>query len=284
MGYQGYCINLDRDTLRRTRVEAELARIGGLGRYRRFPGVDGATCGISSPQLQPGEIGCFLSHLGVLEQHLGDPVHVHVIEDDVIFAGCALPAIDQTLLQGALEVFDILFLDILMPPHAEGVGYFKGLYDEVKEASQAAPGPLPLFRVVDLVGTDFYCTASYLVSARALSKVSALLRAHLDKGLMHPVDIVIRNAVHRGQLRAGCLFPFVTSLDLETTMISSIDGRAHGPFKHRHWAAMRQSFFVDCDLEAVLRFLPEESRCEAGDPHSSLLLSAFKGLLLGGGR
>ena len=62
-----------------------------------------------------------------------------------------------------------------------------------------------------------------------------------------PVDILFRQAVQAGQLRAGCFFPFVSTIDLIQSEASTInESRPHDSVLMT--ALLRYSFFVDRDL------------------------------------
>ncbi len=105
-----WLINLPRATVRRERMEAQLANLALP--YTLFPGVDGraeearllANTDIAAfrrnmgREILIGGIGCYHSHLGVWEAFLdaGAPVAL-VLEDDVVFHADFLPAIRLAL-------------------------------------------------------------------------------------------------------------------------------------------------------------------------------------------
>lgn len=99
-----YVINLDRSPERLEAVTRSAEKSGIA--LKRVPAVDGALLPKSDPAIvdvagfrrfhgkhpQPGEIGCYLSHLRALEQIRdgADPVAV-IIEDDVVFKADFVP-------------------------------------------------------------------------------------------------------------------------------------------------------------------------------------------------
>jgi GR25 family glycosyltransferase involved in LPS biosynthesis len=86
MRYVGHCINLDRSPDRRAAMKAQLARLNPAGRYHRFLAVDGNPLGIPSPDLAPMQTGCFTSHYLLLQMHLDQADHLHIVEEDAVLA------------------------------------------------------------------------------------------------------------------------------------------------------------------------------------------------------
>jgi Glycosyltransferase family 25 (LPS biosynthesis protein) len=84
-----YCINLDRATKRWQRVTEQFAKLGILGRVRRFPAIETPT---------NHHIGCALSHRMVIEEARRQGLdNVLVFEDDVIFTRTAREDLAQSL-------------------------------------------------------------------------------------------------------------------------------------------------------------------------------------------
>jgi glycosyl transferase, family 25 len=81
-------INLDRDTDRLAHMQAELARLGLP--FERFPALRGDALPTDlaryfpfGAQLSPGEIGCYASHLAIMQRVAVGQAPVLVLEDDV---------------------------------------------------------------------------------------------------------------------------------------------------------------------------------------------------------
>ena len=116
MDYAGVYINLDRSTERRAAMEAQIAQHGLTGVYRRFSGADGNILGVSTTLTTTGEIGCFTSHYLVCRDHVDCAKHLHVVEDDTIFAGIMGRTIKAVISSAFMEQYDILFLDSMIDP------------------------------------------------------------------------------------------------------------------------------------------------------------------------
>src|ERR1700761_1448299 len=96
MAVRGFYINLDRSPDRRAQIEAELEKLAGIGAYERFAAVDGHASPLRPEFGFRGMLGCFLSHLGVLEANRdqGGDDWLHVIEDDALVSRLAAPVIE----------------------------------------------------------------------------------------------------------------------------------------------------------------------------------------------
>lgn len=96
----------------------------------------------------------------------------------------------------------------------------------------------------------FAAFQSLVVGEKSIDRVTALYRQELANGPKTPVDIFIKNAVLKGQLRAVCVFPFVTSLRLEDHMNSTIaaEGERSSEPSIMVMAVLRYLFFLGRDL------------------------------------
>ncbi len=246
--YHGLYINLDRSPARREAMEAQLEALGLAGRYARFPAVDGATLGRRESRISPGETGAFASHMAVLAQApRGGPVHI--LEDDALLSGHVRPVIEEAIAAGLFERFDILFTDTLLAPH---LGMLKGLKAIMDRLALPPLQPLKLsdLQVIDLAAENFSCVTSYVVAPAAMARLSALYRAEWEAGPNTQIDLFIRNCVRAGRLRAGLLFPFVTSFRLEEAADSTVGaGVATARPSVMVLAVLRYLFFVGRDLE-----------------------------------
>jgi GR25 family glycosyltransferase involved in LPS biosynthesis len=259
VAYLGYYINLDRSADRRAAMETQLARLDPPARYQRFPAVDGNPRGIVSDTLTDADIGCLTSHYLLLHAHRNGDRHLHVIEDDAVLASRATHFVEQIIESGTLEQNDILFTSTVL---SEKLEFFAGFYQEIRDAwriniDRAPNGTATGVRfgaVPYLAGME-----SYLVNRRSIGLVCDIIARDLDSGTHKPIDLMLRGAAERGELRAQCLFPFITSV-LPGAFSSTREPRDNKHLSIFAMELLRHSFFVECDLPAALaladRLLP----------------------------
>lgn len=255
MSYQGLYINLDRCTERRAAMEAELMRYGLTQHYKRLRGADGNEANIHSPLANAGEIGCFLSHIGALREGMKTGEHLHIVEDDTLFAACTAPTLEWALSSGVADAYDILYTDIAMPLANDSYRLFKNMFDRCVKRDAGGTIIGAEFQAIDLSSVEFLTTSSYLVHKKSLKKLHALYEEEYAAGLRLPIDLFFRNHAKVGSLKIGCLFPFVTSARVEETLTSTVRLR---PDASRRFTAAnlgRYSFFVGCDWDECQRLL-----------------------------
>jgi GR25 family glycosyltransferase involved in LPS biosynthesis len=275
--YAGFYVNLDRSTERRARVEAEIARHATGQAYQRVAAVDGQTFNLPSERLRRGEVGCFLSHLFLLQKKLDSDCHLHVVEDDVVFSRFTVPGIASLIGSGALDHFDIVFTDTVAQPSSRDFAKYKALHDRcvTRDANGAIVGVQPA--IVDY----FASTMSFVVNRRSIAKVVDVLSRSLSQGARLPIDLALRGAAIDGKLRLGTLFPFVTSFRLDELVGNTIARPDRDLLSRLLLQSARHSFFVDCDHRATLqsarKLLSEAgtdvdcASADAKDPHQQLL-------------
>jgi len=246
--YTGFYVNLDRSTERRARVETEIGRDAPAQRYERVAAVDGETVNLPSQRLRRGEVGCFLSHLFLLQKKLDSDCHLHVVEDDVVFSRFTVPAVGSLVESGALDRFDILFTDTIAQPSRRDFARYKALYDRCVERDGAGN----IVRVRPAVVDYYASTMSYVVNRRSISKVVDVLTRSLSQGATLPIDLALRGAAVEGQLRLGALFPFVTSFRLDELVGNTIARPDRDLLSRLLLQLARHSFFVGCDHRATL--------------------------------
>jgi len=144
---------------------------------------------------------------------------VHILEDDAVLSSSVRPVIEQAIAQNLFEQFDVVFTDTFVPPHLGMLKFVKTTFDELPASR---PLDLANLKVVDLANQNFSCLTSYIVAPKAIDRVLALYQQEIALGPRAPVDLFLRAAVNAGQLRAGCLFPFVTSFDLDEVAKSTL--------------------------------------------------------------
>lgn len=184
-------INLDAATARRHRTEKHFAETAPAGvPLFRMSAI--AAAGDAPDPTKAAEAACFASHVGAIRQHHDERSHLLVLEDDVTLSHRAFEAPSL-----AAQGWDILFLDV-------AVGDLR-LWSALEQERKSLGARI---RFLDLSGFAFASAAAYVVNARSKERV---LSALPDK-IHRPYDLVLRDLVHAGKLRACLTFPFLTTI------------------------------------------------------------------------
>lgn len=275
--YRGLYINLDRSTDRRGEMERQFAALGLADRYRRFAALEGGAPGAASgAALAPGEVGCFRSHVAALESARDERRFVHVVEDDILVSRDLAPYLDEAIGAGRLDGFDVLLTDMYVSCDLRLIKMLASKYAEAMETGR------PRFSIMNLGKLrSFASMTSYLVNPAAIARLLDLYRREMAAGPRQPVDLFLRDQVAAGALRAGCVFPFLTSVKLERIAGNVITGRQADPRSALVMACIRYSFYVERDLDSyagpILRDAvgPEAADAVVGNTHRDFLLRAF---------
>ena len=275
--YRGLYINLDRSVERRERLEAQLSTTGLAGQYARLTAVDGTIVQAPTSLVKPAELGCFLSHMRALDLARSWGVPVHVLEDDTILSPHLRLVIEDAIVSKLFDHFDIVYTDTFVHCEPFMLKWMKSVFDGV---SARRPLRLADLQVIDLSKQSFAGATSYIVGPRAAERIFALLRQEIATGPKIAFDLFLRDQVLAGRLRAACVFPFLTSIRLETVNRSTLRGqdpRIDDP-SVAVMAALRYSFFIDRDLENVAKpYLDAATKLAAAksDLHREFLLQAI---------
>jgi GR25 family glycosyltransferase involved in LPS biosynthesis len=267
VSYAGIYINLDRSTGRRAAMESQLARHGLADRYQRFSAADGNTLGLPT-SLSNSEMGCLISHYLVCRDNLETGKHLHVVEDDVMFSRAMDKTIGLIVASGLMDKYDILFLDTVVDPLAGGLPFreYKALYDQCIIRDERGNATKVNFKSIEYIATS----TSYLLNCRSIKKILSVYDGVLAGGAKDAVDIMLRKKGQSGALRVGCLFPFLTSIRLDD-VTSTITGRNSDDRSALAINLARHSFFIDCDMHALLDYAEKVRPPPATEPHYRLL-------------
>ena len=273
MSWSGFYINLDRSTDRDARMRAQLEALSLEGNYARFPAVDGAEqTGVSSRR-SAGEVGCFLSHLGLLRQNLGGD-HLHVLEDDAILSGRTASVIERIIANGVLDEYDIIMTDAHVGGNLATVIHFKKIVAaSLQGESRQGDGSLNI-KIIDISNQDFATTSSYLVNRNSVAKICGLLASEVAAGMRAPVDLLLRWLANNGHLRVGLTMPLVTTVPLHNITPSTI----HTPdedIMRLSSTLVRRALYVECDAEASLREAAQYAN-PSTDGRDELIFAAIK--------
>ena len=214
--YHGLYINLDRSTARRDGMEKQLDRLGLSPFYARFPAIDGAS--LNSPRSRSaGRERLFPVALSsALERTATRPVRPHSRGRRGLSSSMR-PVIEQAIAQNVFEQFDVLFTDTFVPPHL-GMLKFEVVLRRpsdfaAAQARRSQSGRLgePEFLLHDVV----HCLGQSIDRfSRCISR-----RSHSGRGRRWTFSCA---RPERRQLRADCLFPFITSFNLDEVAKSTL--------------------------------------------------------------
>ena len=220
-----YLISLLRDAQRRQTMTAQLERMGLPFEWfeailgQALPAAELEACIDHGAQqrgyhqkLTPGEIGCYLSHLGVWQRLLdSDRGHALVLEDDVTLLP-SLPAVLQSV-PALTNRWDMIKL-IGRPKEQPLRGW-----------------PLPQQGAGELIR---YARVPTMTSAYLISREGASKLLELRKRFFRPIDIDLRHW-WEGELRMYGVLPYPVVLS-EASQTSSIGHREPEP----SWSRMRR--------------------------------------------
>jgi hypothetical protein len=276
LGIRGVFLNLDRSVQRRRALEEQLSAIGLAGDYERFAALEGASCDRGGSPLTPGEIGCFRSHMEVLRAHSGGTRHLHVVEDDVLFARRLPAVLAEIVASRALEQFDLVFLDTVVPVSIDLVRNLKRFVDgQVRRDASGRAVHVAKFAVIDFGGREFAGASSYLVRAGSIGRIASLLEAEAASGPSTPVDLFYSRLAASGALRAAFVLPFATAVQPSTATATTIEGREGGEAVRFACDLLRYALFVDCEWSEARRAIVAFDPVAADDPSLRLVGTAF---------
>jgi len=262
--YEGFYINLDRDTNKRSSLENNLKLAGLLDRYKRYEAIDGhQMLQHFHSSLSPGEIGCWLSHLELLHSCIGKNRHLHIVEDDAVLhkdIGNVFIDISQNL-----PTWDLLFSDFFI---SSDLCSFNVLHNAIRDYRKTGK-----VTVISLQTIPFAGTSSYFVNKHSIRKVFKHIATCCDENM--PLDLKYRLLAHEGKLCAYAVIPFFSKISRNSA--SSI--REHDLFRYA-FDLYRESFYADAELEKLeadfRATLPTEI-----DTHQTIYLKLMQ-LLCGG--
>lgn len=272
MPYLGFYINLDRSLKRREEIVTQLRQLELLSQYSRFPAADGNVLNLKDSPLRAGEIGCFTSHYLLLEKNLNQTNHLHVIEDDVILSRATNPVLQELLNSGSLDAFDIIFTDTCLPFDLSIIKGYKSLFDSSTERDESGRiVSIGKYTLINLKELYVAATSSFLVHKNSIAKLYNLLREGMEIGPRTPIDLFIRDKIREGLISAACIFPFVTSIQIDHLISSTTSERSEYYLSLLAFSLLRHSFFIGCDWAKCNKLIADHFSPIKPDMHQILL-------------
>ena len=235
----GVWINLDASVQRRSRMQAQLDRLGLAG-LQRLQAVDGQ--GLALPPgcgITPGELGCLLSHLQALQALPADRASL-ILEDDVELSA-DLPALLQAPLPDSARDLDLVLLDCQPACNSHVLAQLWHLASPHWLDRDARS--LRSMTLVDAAPVFRWGTPAYLVTPRGRDRLIRVLRDGLDAGPVLPVDLLLGQAMHQGGLAAAIAVPFLAGARLDSHAASTI-GEVPGARVQALASALRRLLFA----------------------------------------
>ncbi len=100
-------------------------------------------------------------------------------------------------------------------------------------------------------------------------------------GLDQSIDLFYRQQIHQGQLKAACLFPFVTSVNARQNLLTNISDRNDADLLRSILVStlLRNLFFVQCNPSRLREIADEHLKFPALDDRARILaaVSRFAG-------
>jgi GR25 family glycosyltransferase involved in LPS biosynthesis len=171
-------------------------------RLARFQAIDAAhdLVRTAAGTLSPGNKGCIFSSLECLREHFDTGRHLYILDDDIVFAPTAQSSLDLAFTALDEDSWDILLTDTIIPnafdmPRLMMQRYEHGITGELALWNMAAPG-------------FTFCAGSTVINHRAKRKIHALMTGERYDA---PWDLVMRQHIQAGRVRAVLVFPFLTA-------------------------------------------------------------------------
>ena len=217
----GIYINLDSAKDRRRGMEAQLAVEGfeGYTRLRALTPMDvQARSGLTH-----AEAACYESHLAALRLGMTSQLPLHVMEDDVLLSAHTPAAIKAALDVGFLDNFDVVLTGIGLGPSVD-LQLMVKLQKMASQCSIQIEGGQLIARTacINLEHVPWICMASYIVRPQSIKRVHDLLSAELNGQDPGPCDLMLKRLCDKGQLRVGCVLPFLNGVRLAVSNPSCI--------------------------------------------------------------
>jgi GR25 family glycosyltransferase involved in LPS biosynthesis len=279
MEFSGRYINMAASTERRGQMEEQFARLGCADRYERFDAVDGRSIVDIPTSLSPAELGCFMSHYHCITAGGSAEKHVHIVEDDVVFAAQTVSLLSQVP-DEIMDQCDILFTDIFVPLNAQAIFNLMEYYRPTGmiEARRLPPDQRypSCLMFANIRPIDFGGATSYVVNKNSRHKLRRLLDQRMNHGVSEPIDMAIRKMANAGELSAYCVLPFLTSIRPDSIYKTTMVDRGQDKSTEMAFFLLRNYFFVGKD-EDYIRAAGEELAGKLDDPgFMDTILSVFR--------
>lgn len=194
-----YVLNLPRRTDKRARVESTLKSIG-ITNYEFFDGIDGSKFhDKKTHRINPGELGCYLSHVEIMKDALSRGFErILIFEDDIIPHKYNL----HSLIYGVPKDWDIMYLGA-------------SDWNFHKNGAQNTNFKNNYYKSIEIDGTF-----AYALTRKSIEKLVPFLSRNISRAA---VDTAMHSAQH--QVNTYVLYPMLFVADISD---SDIRGARNG--------------------------------------------------------
>ena len=236
---QGYYINLSDATERRNEMERQIEACGLGDNYHRFNAFDWMQFGVEDKAIG-ARMGCYMSHLAILEMHRDNRKYIHILEDDALIEK-SFPGILNSFMNLEFE-WDILYTN------ADVVGCQLPELLKMKECLETFKNK-NVVTVIDLGNISFHGTSSYIVNKNSVNKVYELLK---EKEREMHVDSRLLQLVQSKKIKAFCSMPFISALSSfsETSLIH--DSSLEKSRTNRLSKNFRKALYMNSNLQEIM--------------------------------
>ena len=213
---QSFYINLDHAVERDSIIQNQIKESKLLFDIERFSAVYGKNVPGKLESLSAGQLGCLLSHIGVVEKSLTTDDHLMVLEDDEEFSSMLNHSITLTNELDPKD-WDIFYIDLTIVEIEDFLFVGRNFNSLIKNNLKPTALKLP-------VSFKAYGTHAYIINKNSKYKILGLLKNNLNIGLA--IDNIFCAAIKEGLINAYMALPLLAKPG-EETMKSQITTGTH---------------------------------------------------------
>jgi GR25 family glycosyltransferase involved in LPS biosynthesis len=259
--YSGYYINLDSRPDRREHIENQIKAAGLTGIFNRFSAV-APTQGEAI--LSRSELGCFLSHQGVINGASLASFTI-ILEDDAVLSPNFANDLNYVITSLDATEWDILFLGHI--PNYQDIALMHAILKAARDLGDIEDSGFSNFKLIEGAKAYKWGTSGYVIHPSGLNKLRHnLTPPHMEHPI--PYDDHLSALIRQGRLKAYIIFPSIvgTSIDLGTSMNDREDRG------DRHLYELMSNVFVKgMDQQALLDHIKALNRGRHADIQTEIV-------------
>ena len=205
-------INLDSAIERRVNIQNNIKK-SGLN-FIRYPATDGKKLSGIESTLTSSQLGCYFSHLQIINYYKDINEDLLLIEDDEDFNEKAF-SIPQIISNIDQHSWDIIYLDATIVEIFDYILISKNIINNLKKNNNSSSF------LIDLnLNSTLYGTHAYIVNKLSTNKLITILNNGLS--LNKPIDNILSLSIKKGLISAKLLVPtlFYPSINSNQSQIT----------------------------------------------------------------